>query len=367
MRRVTAAMVGVALAVSSGAVAQDWAKANLAKSSRHGEYVTINEPGGRKLQAWVVYPEVKDKAPVVVMIHEIFGLSDWAREMADEIAGAGYIVVEPDLLSEFGPAKVMTQIQAPGKDGTVPVAYGCDPMDCVPGQTPTRSWRADAALEQYKLAAMAAQQTSQPALVLTGYEPQQGQSPQQYHSDHPIMSDAQAQEGGLPYVPARPGGTSAFPDQGSVTRAVSALPDAQVMADLDAAADYGKRLPSANGKLFVAGFCWGGGKSFLFATHRHDLSAAFVFYGPPPATDLLKNITAPVYGFYAQNDARITATVPKTQDAMKGFGKTYETVVYDGAGHGFMRAGEAPDASAANASARQAGFKRWVDLMGGVH
>src|SRR6201996_9836791 len=111
MRRVTVAMVGVALAVSASAVAQDWAKANLAKSPRHGEYVTISEPGGRKLQAWVVYPEVKDKAPVVVMIHEIFGLSDWAREMADEVAGAGYIVVEPDLLSGLGPAKTATEMR----------------------------------------------------------------------------------------------------------------------------------------------------------------------------------------------------------------------------------------------------------------
>ena len=310
-------MIGVALAVSSGAMAQDWAKANLAKSSRHGEYVTINEPGGRKLQAWVVYPEVKDKAPVVVMIHEIFGLSDWAREMADEVAGAGYIVVEPDLLSGFGPPTVMSGVQG------------------------------------------------SPRLVLAGY--QNGQPPQQYHIEHPIMPDAQMEQGGMPYVPARPGGTSAFPDQSAVVKAVSALPDAQVMADLDAAADYGKRLPAASGKLFVAGFCWGGGKSFLFATHRHDLSAAFVFYGPPPPTDLLKNITAPVYGFYAQNDSRITSTVAKTEASMKEFGKTYEPVVYDGAGHGFMRAGEAPDANAANAAARQAGFKRLLDLLGGVH
>jgi len=151
-----------------------------------------------------------------------------------------------------------------------------------------------------------------------------------------------------------------------VTRAVSSLPDMQVMADLDAAADYGKKLPAANGKLFVAGFCWGGGKTFLFATHRKDLSGAFVFYGPPPPENLMKNITAPVYGFYAGNDARITATVPKTQDTMKGLGKTYEPVTYDGAGHGFMRAGEAPDANAANVAARQAGFKRLVELMGGV-
>ena len=343
-------------------MAQDWAKADLAKSPRHGEFVTIAGSGGRPLQLWVVYPEVKNKAPVVVMIHEIFGLSDWAREMADELAGAGYIVVEPDLLSGFGPPKMSAEVRGKSPDA---VAYGCDPMDCTPGQTPTNSWHAREALDQMRatMNALAATQTSSPRLMLTGYEPQQG-PPQQFHMDHPGLADAQ--DAGAPYVPANPGGTSAFPPD-QVTRAVSSLPDMQVMADLDAAADYGKKLPAANGKLFVAGFCWGGGKSFLFATHRHDLSAAFVFYGPPPPTNLMKNITAPVYGFYAQNDARITATVPKTEDEMKGLGKTYEPVVYDGAGHGFMRAGEAPDASAANAAARQAGFKRLVELMGGVH
>src|SRR6202020_2711576 len=129
------------------------------------------------------------------------------------------------------------------------------------------------------------------------------------------------------------------------------LPADQVTADLDAAADYGKKLPSASGKLYVAGFCWGGGKSFAFATHRHDLSAAFVFYGPPPPDDALKAITAPVYGFYAGNDARISATVPQTVADMKAAGKTYEPVTYDGAGHGLMRAGEAPDADAADSAA----------------
>ena len=83
---------------------------------------------------------------------------------------------------------------------------------------------------------------------------------------------------------------------------------------------------------------------FLFATHRGDLSGAFVFYGPPPPADAMKTITAPVYGFYAGNDARISATIPQTVADMKAAGKTYEPVTYDGAGHGFMRAGEAPDA-----------------------
>jgi carboxymethylenebutenolidase len=234
-------------------------------------------------------------------------------------------------------------------------------MNCTPGQTATYGWHMYAAQAQLN-AAMGAAQTNRRSFVMTSYEPQQG-PPQQNHGDHLGMADAQ--NAGAPYVPANPGGTSAFPPD-QVTRAVSALPDPQVLADLDAAADYGKKLPAASGKLFVAGFCWGGGKTFLFATHRHDLSGAFVFYGPPPVEDLMKNITAPVYGFYAGNDARITATVPATQQAMKAAGKTYEPVTYDGAGHGFMRAGEAPDASAPNVAARQAGFKRLVQLMGGV-
>jgi carboxymethylenebutenolidase len=292
---IAASTLGLCAAICS---AQDWAKASLAKSPRHGEYVIISEASGRKLQAWVVYPEVKGKAPVVVMIHEIFGQSDWAREMADELAGAGYIVVEPDLLSGFGPPA-----------GAAPAATAA-PMD----------------------------------------------------HDH-MQAPAGA---GAAFVPASPGGTAAFPDQGSITKAVSMLDADIVTADLDASADYGKKLPAANGKLFVAGFCWGGGKAFAFATHRKDLSAAMVFYGPPPPVDAMKNITAPVYGFYAGNDARISATIPDTTAAMKAAGKVYEPVVYDGAGHGFMRAGEAPDANAANAAARAAGFRRLVELLGGV-
>ena len=137
---------------------------------------------------------------------------------------------------------------------------------------------------------------------------------------------------------------------------------AGVMADLDAAADYGKKLPAANGELAVVGFCWGGGKSFAFAAHRHDLSAAFVFYGPGPAD--VSTINAPVYGFYAGDDPRIGATVPGTIDAMKAAGEFYEPVTYDGAGHGFMRAGEDPGNTVpGNKTAREQGFARLVKLL----
>lgn len=155
------------------------------------------------------------------------------------------------------------------------------------------------------------------------------------------------------------GGTDSFPSQDAVVKAVGTLDPAFVMAALDAASDYVKKLPAANGKLASAGFCWGGGKSFEFATHRKDLSAAFVFYGPPPPAAAMANITAPVYGFFAGNDARIGAMVPGAIADMKAAGKTFEPVTYDGAGHGFMRAGVDPTNTVeANKTAREQGFAR---------
>jgi carboxymethylenebutenolidase len=245
--------------------AQDWAKARLEASPRHHEYVSLKHDG-RTVHAFVVYPEIKDKATVVIMIHEIFGLTDWAKEMADELAAKGFIVVEPDLLSGLGP---------------------------------------------------------------------------------------------------NGGGSSEFPSQDAAVKAVSGLDPVMVNADLDAAAEYAKHLPAGNGKIASVGFCWGGGKSFAFAAHRNDLSAAFVFYGPGPAE--VTSITAPVYGFYAGNDARIGATLPATIAAMKAAGKKYDPVTYDGAGHGFMRAGEDPtNPVPANKIAREEGFTRLVKLLGGL-
>lgn len=83
---------------------QDDVKQALETSARHGEYVDISLAGSEKpLRAWIVYPERKDKAPVVIVIHEIFGLSDWIRGVADRLAADGFIAVAPDLLSGKGP------------------------------------------------------------------------------------------------------------------------------------------------------------------------------------------------------------------------------------------------------------------------
>src|SRR5215471_17055786 len=88
--------------LSASLSAQDWAKQKLEQSSRHREWVKVQHDG-RTVEAYVAYPEVKDKAPVVLVIHEIFGLSDWAQLAADEFAAAGYVAIAPDLLSGKGP------------------------------------------------------------------------------------------------------------------------------------------------------------------------------------------------------------------------------------------------------------------------
>jgi len=262
VRLFTGLILALLLLAATCSQAQVWAKARLDASPRHHEYVSLKHDT-RTLQAFVVYPEVKEKAPVVILIHEIFGLSDWAKEMADELAAEGFIVVAPDLLSGLGP---------------------------------------------------------------------------------------------------NGGGSSEFASQDATVKAVSGLDPAVVLEDLDSAADYGKRIPAGNGKIAVVGFCWGGGKSFAFAANRKDLSAAFVFYGPGPAD--VSTVVAPVYGFYAGNDARIGATVPDTTSAMKAAGKVYEPVTYDGAGHGFMRAWEDPtNTNPANKTARDQGFARLVKLL----
>jgi len=259
------------LLTGHAASAQDWARAKVEKSPRHREWVTIKHDN-RAVETFVVYPERKDKTPVVLVIHEIFGMTDWVEDMADTLAEAGYIAVAPDLLSGMGP----------------------------------NGGRSSA----------------------------------------------------FPQGPQGQGGMSS-----PTVEAVSHLNPDQITADLNAVADYALKIPAANGKLYVAGFCWGGGQSFRFATKRADLAAAFVFYGPPPDKDAMARIKAPVYGFYAGNDARIGATVPDAIAGMKAAGKTYEPVTYDGAGHGFMRAGEAPDANDANRKARTDAWERWKGIL----
>jgi carboxymethylenebutenolidase len=74
------------------------ARARLAASPRHGEWVMIRD-GADSVRAWIVYPERKTKAPVVVVVHEIFGVSPWIRAVTDQLAADGFIAIAPDLLT----------------------------------------------------------------------------------------------------------------------------------------------------------------------------------------------------------------------------------------------------------------------------
>src|SRR5678816_659550 len=87
---------------TDAAETQEWAKQRLAKSSRHQEWVKVKN-GDREVSSFVVYPEVTNKATAVVVIHEIFGMSDWVQSLTDQLAEAGYIAIAPDLLSGMGP------------------------------------------------------------------------------------------------------------------------------------------------------------------------------------------------------------------------------------------------------------------------
>lgn len=244
------------------AEAQDWAKAKLDKSPRHLQWVDVKR-GDRNIKCFIAYPESKHKATAVLVIHEIFGMSDWVREQCDELAAEGFIAIAPDLVS--------------GK----------------PGEE-----------------------------------------------------------------------TANFKSVDDARKAVSALPRDQIAADLLAVSSYLSHLPSANGKVATAGFCWGGTQAWLSMTTNADMKAGFVFYGTPDASLLqVDHIAGPVYGFYGEKDARVASTIEDTTKAMEKAHKTYKSKIYPGARHGFMRLGEAPDADAPNKDARTDAWSQMIKAL----
>src|SRR5438552_3508494 len=98
----TIAFITTLLLLKLTVAAQDPIKSRLEKSPRHHEWINVKQ-GAREVRSFIVYPEVKDKATAVVLIHEIFGLTDWVRSVADRLAEEGYIAIAPDLLSGMGP------------------------------------------------------------------------------------------------------------------------------------------------------------------------------------------------------------------------------------------------------------------------
>ena len=213
------------------------AQARLAATPRHGEWVMVPAGPGDSVRAWVVYPERRDRAPVVLVVHEIFGLTGWIRGVADQLAADGFVAVAPDLLSGKG-------------------------------------------------------------------------------------------------VPTGPDGD---PVRDSATAAIRTLDAAAVQRRLDATARFAMALPAAQPRYGIVGFCWGGGVSFAHAVHAPGLGASVVYYGTSPSAAALANVRAPVLGLYGENDARVNATIPPADSAMRALGKTYRHEIFPGAGHGFLR------------------------------
>ncbi len=215
----------------------------LDRSPRHGEWDMIPVAGGDSVRAWVVYPERSDAAPVVIVVHEIFGLTHWVRAVADQLAAEGFIAVAPDLLS---------------------------------GQTiPTDS-----------------------------------------------IGD---------------------PRRDEAVAAIRKLDPDRVDRRLKAAARWATALPAATNKYGIVGFCWGGSTVFAQATRDPDLSATVVYYGTSPDREALSHVASPVLGLYGGDDNRVVSTVPPADTAMQAMGKTYEPHVFEGAGHGFLRAQDGRD------------------------
>lgn len=231
----------------------------LSKSPRHGEWVAIKVNPTDSVMAWVVYPERKDKAPVVIAIHENTGINTWTRGVADQLAADGFIGIAPDLTTMF-------------------------------------------------------------------------------------------RTGDLKADPAQDAGRAAI---GRVTPEIAN----QI---IDAVAKYGMALPAALPKYGIVGFCWGGARSFHHAVHSPTLGASVVFYGSPPAAEQMAAIRAPVLGLYGGNDARINMSIPSTDSTMKRLGKSYEYQIFDGAGHGFLRAQES---NPANATASQQAWPRAIAFL----
>lgn len=232
------------------------AAARIGASPRHAEWVAIKVGATDSVMAWVVYPERKDKAAVVIAIHENTGINTWTRAVADQLAADGFIGIAPDLTTMFR----------------------------------TGDLKADPTADQGRAAI------------------------------------------------------------GQVTPEIG-------NRILDAVAQYGMSLPAAQKKYGIVGFCWGGGRSFLHASAAPGLTASVVYYGSPPNAEQMAAIKAPVLGLYGGNDARINATIPATDSTMKKLGKAYEYQIFDGAGHGFLRA---QDGNAANAAAAAAAWPRTI-------
>lgn len=158
--------------------------------------------------------------------------------------------------------------------------------------------------------------------------------------------------------------TSDFASPDDATQALYTLSQEDISSDLQAVADYAKSIDSFNGNLLSAGFCWGGSQSFRLADQGDDYQASLVFYGTAPEEEeFYENVGVPVYGFYAENDDRINATIEQTKTQMQENEKTFEYELYDNVGHAFMRKADVDAADILSQEAKQIAFERMINIL----
>jgi carboxymethylenebutenolidase len=227
--------IACVLAVSGGiAWGRHHPAAPVAAVTTHGEWVKFANAHGDSVRAYVAYPERRDKAPAIIVIHEIFGMTAWEPTVADKFAARGYVAIAPDLLSS---------------------RYGMSPST-----------------------------------------------------------------------------------DDSSRKLVATLSDAGVMADLDAAYKYVNALTATqSGNTGIIGFCWGGGTVYKYAAANPAVKAAVACYGPVNDTSALAPITAPVFAVDAEKDDRVTGALPGITAFMANHHKPFESKVYPGMGHGFLK------------------------------
>lgn len=161
--------------------------------------------------------------------------------------------------------------------------------------------------------------------------------------------------------------TSDFPTSDEARSAIYALDPDFVTEDLRHVLSFANGIEGGNGKVAVAGFCWGGSQSFRFATNAGDgIEAALVFYGTGPKDETAySTIEVPVFGFYGGNDNRVNSTIEMSETAMEKFKNIYQYEIYEGAGHAYMRSGDNPELKSdhPNKLARNKSWIRLVDIL----
>ncbi|MCF8568483.1 dienelactone hydrolase family protein [Alicyclobacillus tolerans] len=218
---------------------------------------------------------VQGPLPAILVIQEIWGVDEHIQEITRRFAQAGYVAFAPDLYA-------------------------------VNGQRP---------------AALEAQQIEAVKAFLDTLPPSAWGNPAERDAAVAALPSPQRENVGA-----------------TLSTLFGGLKMSNYMGQLTATSSFlrGEFAETRSRGVASVGFCMGGALSALLASSDPALSGAVVFYGSSPSPEQVANIACPVLGFYGERDTRITSTVPELAENMQKAGKSFESVVYQGANHAFF-------------------------------